>query len=94
MAKTRNSTARKTKSKPANKATQKRTEEMSRSAAKLIDQAAGLLKRSISTGLKKSEKGREIFKDKAHHSVAFATKNLITVLEKGSEYLRKGIRKL
>jgi hypothetical protein len=67
---------------------------LSRSAANLIDQAAGLLKESISLGVKESVKNRTKIKEEAFQVVNTATKQLNDIVNVGAEYIRKGIKKL
>jgi len=70
------------------------SESLSRSAAHLIDEAAGLLKQGMSMGIRAGAKGHEIFKKEAFQVVNSATKNLNEIVNTGSDYIRMGIKKI
>lgn len=67
---------------------------ISNSAARLIDQAAALIKEGLSIGVREGQKGRQMIKDEAFDVINTATKNLNQVVNVGAEYIKKGIKKI
>ncbi len=67
---------------------------LSRSALKLIDEAAFLLKKGVQLGTKQGASVHQGLKKKALSLVSTATKHLNEAIEKGSHSIRKGLRKL
>ena len=91
--------ARKTASKPASKpaakpAPKSKDHTVTTSALKLVDEAAALLRKGISTGSDTSEKAREEARKKAHGLLNKATSSLSDVLDGSASVLRKVINKL
>jgi hypothetical protein len=84
--KTRKSTS--TKTKPVHDT------HISEPALKLIDKAAGLLKKAIIKGEEESVEGRKLLKKKALSFVDFANKRLTTAINEGSSAVKKGVRKI
>lgn len=66
----------------------------SHSALKLIDEAASLLKKGVKVGGTQSASVHQELKKKALSLVSTATKHLNKAIEKGSDSIRKGLRKL
>ena len=88
-----------TKKKPAKKRTKKpspatREHSVTASALKLVDEAAELLRKGISTGSDSSEKARLAAKKKAHTLLGKASSSLSDVLDEGASVLRKVINKI
>jgi len=67
---------------------------LSHSALQLIDQAAELLKKGVIIGTQQNSEERKAIKEKAITFVEIATQKLTEAVEKGSESVRKGIKKL
>lgn len=82
--------AKKTSSKPAGPREQK----LASSALKLVDEAAALLRRGITTGADISEKNRLEAKKRAHNLLNKATSSLSSLLESGSSVISKAISKI
>lgn len=85
--------------KPAKKATSQKTtvsreHSVTQSALKLVDEAAALLRKGISTGSDSSEKARLAAKKKAHSLLNKATDSLSDVLDESASVLRKVINKI
>lgn len=91
------------KKKPAKKTGKKATKKttpvsrehsVTQSALKLVDEAAALLRKGISTGSDSSEKARLAAKKKAHTLLNKASSSLSDVLDEGASVLRKVINKI
>jgi hypothetical protein len=65
-----------------------------RSAVKLIDQAAALLKRGVIAGAHHSAGARHTIKVKASSLVGQAADKLQVAIDEGASALRKGLKKL
>ncbi len=82
--------AKKTSSKPAGPREQK----LASSALKLVDEAAAILRRGITTGADISAKNRLEAKKRAHSLLNKATSSLSSLLESGSSVIGKAISKI
>lgn len=88
-----------TKKRPARKTAQKKTtrkssptsreKQVADSALRLVDEAASLLRKGISTSANSSEKARFAAKKKAHTLLNKASISLSEVLDQGTSVLRK-----
>jgi ElaB/YqjD/DUF883 family membrane-anchored ribosome-binding protein len=78
-------------SKPAPKA---KEHSVTASALKLVDEAAALLRKGISTGADSSEKARLEARKKAHSLLNKASSSLSDVLDGSASVLRKVINKI
>jgi len=88
-------TAKKPVRKPANKATPvSHDHSVTHSALKLVDEAAALLRKGISTGSDSSEKARLAARKKANSLLNQASRSLSDVLDESASVLRKVINKL
>jgi len=67
---------------------------MTESALKLVDEAASLLRKGISTGADSGEKARLEARKKAHSLLNKASSSLSDVLDGGTSILRKAINKI
>ena len=70
------------------------SDKLALAALKLIDQAAGALKKGVREGARQSASARRVFRKKALSLVGSATVHLTEALEKGAASVRKGLRKL
>ena len=91
MPATKKKTAKKTASKPAPVA---KEHSVAESALKLVDEAAALLRKGISTSAGSSEKARLEAKQKAHSLLNMASSSLSGILDGSTSVLRKAINKL
>lgn len=84
------------KTKPAAKKKAKPSPEhtAAHAALKLVDEAAELLRKGITTGASTSEKAREEAKKKAHTLLTKASGSLEALLSGGTSVLRKTINKI
>ncbi len=89
-------TARKTpaKSKPASKKKPSPKPDATEVALKLVDEAAGLLRKGITTSASTTGKAREEAKKKAHALLTKASSSLESLLSEGTSALRKTINKI
>lgn len=87
-------TAHKKTKKSSAKKSYKTSDALSKSALKLIDQAAVLLKQGVVVASKEGIKSRKILKRKASTWIDIALKRLNSGIAQGSEMIRKGIKKL
>lgn len=67
---------------------------LTKSALKLIDQAAELLKTGVIAGAKQGAKSRIVLKRKASSLANVAIKRLNKAVQQGGAVIRKGIKKL
>lgn len=89
--KTAKNPAKKTAAKPAPKS---HDHSVTSSALKLVDEAAALLRKGISTGSDSSEKARLEARKKAHSLLNKASASLSDVLDGSASILRKVINKI
>ncbi len=87
------------KKKPAKKSTKKTATPRSHStseanALKLVDEAAALLRKGISTGASTTDKARLEAKKKAHTLLNKASSSLSGILDESTSVLRKVINKI
>ncbi len=87
-------TAHKKSKKTSAKKTYKTSSALSKSALKLIDQAAALLKEGVVVASKEGIKSKKVLKRKASTWVDIAVKRLNSGIAQGSELIRKGLKKL
>ncbi len=95
MASTKKKTAKKTVRKPA-KTTKPVSHDHSvtHSALKLVDEAAALLRKGISTGSDSTEKARLAARKKANSLLSQASRSLSDVLDESASVIRKVINKI
>ena len=86
MAKKRKKTSGKSKS--------RKSDELTKRALKLIDQAASLMKAGVIVGAKQGAKGRVYAKKKAYVLADAATRQLNRAVVQGGKVIRKGIKRL
>ena len=84
MAKKRKKTSRKSK----------KSDELTKRALKLIDQAASLMKAGVIVGAKQGAKGRVYAKKKAYVLADAAIRQLNRAVVQGGKVIRKGIKRL
>lgn len=95
MPATKKKTAKKPAKKPASKpAPECHDHSVTSSALKLVDEAAALLRKGISTGSDSSEKARLEARKKAHSLLNKASTSLSDVLDGSASILRKVINKI
>ncbi|MCX6970607.1 MAG: hypothetical protein NTV93_10715 [Verrucomicrobia bacterium] len=95
MPATKKKTAKKSAKKPAGKpAPKSHDHSVTSSALKLVDEAAALLRKGISTGSDSSEKARLEARKKAHTLLSKASTSLSDVLDGSASILRKVINKI
>lgn len=70
------------------------SDKLALSALKLIDEAAGALKKGVRASAQQSAAARRVFRKKALSLVGTASIRLAEALEKGAASVRQGIRKL
>jgi ElaB/YqjD/DUF883 family membrane-anchored ribosome-binding protein len=95
MASTKKKPAKITVRKPVKKATPvSHDHSVTHSALKLVDEAAALLRKGISTGSDSTEQARLAARKKANSLLSQASRSLSDVLDESASVLRKVINKI
>lgn len=81
-------------SRKSSRSSKKSADALTKSALRLIDQAAVLMKAGVIAGAKQGAKSRIVLKRKANALAGIAIKRLNKAVQQGGSLIRKGIKKL